>query len=63
MSSKISVSVIVPFYNAELHIKNCLKSLLSQDFEKSFEIIMIDDASSDKSQEIVKNHDSSIVKL
>jgi len=63
MSSKICVSVIVPFYNAELHIKNCLKSLLSQDFEKSFEIIMIDDASSDKSQEIVKKHDSSIVKL
>ena len=50
MSSKICVSVIVPFYNAELHIMNCANSLLNQDFQKTFEIIMVDDASTDKSQ-------------
>ena len=63
MSSKICVSVIVPFYNAELHIMNCVNSLLNQDFQKTFEMIMVDDASTDKSQEIIKKLDSPIIKL
>ena len=41
------VSVIVPFYNAKSHIKTCLDVLLNQDFNKPFEVIMVDDASTD----------------
>ena len=57
MLEQYSVSVIVPFYNAESHIKTCLDVLLKQDFIKPFEIIMVDDASTDNSRNIVKMHD------
>ena len=54
MSEQLYVSIIVPVYNAELHIKKCLSVLLNQDFTKSFEIIMVDDASTDNSKKILK---------
>ena len=57
MSEQYSVSVIVPFYNAETHIKTCLDALLKQDFIKPFEIIMVDDASTDNSRNIVKMYE------
>ena len=37
MSSELLISVIIPFYNAETHIKKCLDVLHKQDFKKSFE--------------------------
>ena len=57
MLEQSCVSVIVPFYNAESHIKRCFDVLLKQDFTKPFEIIMVDDASTDNSRDIVKMHD------
>jgi len=54
MSEQFCVSVIVPFYNAQSYIKTCFDILLNQDFIKPFEIIMVDDASTDDSQNIVK---------
>ena len=57
MLEQSCISVIVPFYNAESHIKTCLDVLLKQDFIKPFEIIMVDDASTDNSRNIVKMHD------
>ena len=57
MLKKPCVSVIVPFYNAKSHIKTCLDVLLNQDFTKPFEVIMVDDASTDNSRNIVKMHD------
>ena len=63
MSEQSCVSVIVPFYNAESYIKTCLDVLLSQDFTKPFEIIMVDDASTDNSRNIVKMHDFPSLRL
>ena len=57
MPSKLSISIIVPFYNSEIHIKNCLDGLKNQDFNKSIEIIMIDDGSTDNSQNLIKKYD------
>ena len=57
MSKQLCVSVIVPFYNAESYIKTCLDVLLNQDFTKPFEIIMVDDASTDNTSQII--HDLS----
>lgn len=57
MLKKMCVSVIIPFYNAKSHIKTCLDVLLNQDFSESFEIIMVDDASTDNSQSIIKLYD------
>ena len=49
----IKVSVIVPVYNSEEYIGSTLDSIINQDFS-SFEIIVIDDGSTDNSLEIIK---------
>lgn len=46
------VSVIVPVYNCEEYIGTTLDSIINQDF-KNFEVIVIDDGSTDKSLEII----------
>lgn len=48
----IKVSVIVPVYNLSKYIGNTLDSILNQDF-KDYEIIVIDDGSTDNSLEII----------
>ena len=47
------VSVIVALYNAENYIRECLDSLLAQTF-KDFEVIVVDDCSTDNSVAIVE---------
>lgn len=51
MSETPSVSVILPFYNAEKHIKKAIESIQSQSF-RDFELLLVDNASSDHSREI-----------
>lgn len=47
-----SVTVIIPARNEERNISKCLDTILAQDFDKSLlEIIVVDDASSDKTKE------------
>lgn len=53
MSAK--VSIMVPVYNAERYIKECLDSLFSQDYE-NFEVVVSDDASSDGTGQILKEY-------
>lgn len=47
------VSVIVPVYNVEKYVEKCLMSLLAQDCNCSYEIIVVDDGSGDGSSAIV----------
>jgi len=47
------VSVVIPCYNGEKYIAQAIESVFNQTF-KDFEIVVIDDASTDKSPEIVK---------
>lgn len=57
------VSIIVPIYNVEEYLSNCIQSILNQTF-KNFELILINDGSTDKSLDICmeyKNLDSRIV--
>lgn len=63
MSENVCISVIVPFYNSEKHIENCLQCLLKQDLSKPIEIILIDDASTDKGLNIIKKYNLSKIKL
>ena len=51
MSKKISV--IIPVYNAEKYLPLTLKSIINQTYD-NLEIIVIDDCSTDKSKEIIK---------
>lgn len=49
------LSLIVPIYNSEKYLKECLLSLLTQDINcDEYEIICVDDGSTDKSVEIVE---------
>ena len=51
------ISVIVPFFNEERHIAACVESLLAQDYpEDAYEILMVDNNSTDGSVEIVRRY-------
>jgi len=54
MKSNPLISVIIPAYNEEKNIGNCLKTMLNQSYE-NIEIIVVDDGSSDKTLEFVKS--------
>ena len=49
-----AVSVIIPVYNAEKYIGECLTSLANQTFQ-NFDIIVIDDCSTDNSRKVVQS--------
>lgn len=51
--SNVNISVIVPLYNTECYIEECIKSVLIQDID--FELIVIDDGSTDNSYNIVND--------
>ena len=45
------ISIIVPVYNVEKYLENCIESILNQTF-KDFELILVDDGSTDNSGKI-----------
>lgn len=49
------VSIIVPVYNAQEYINRCVDSILNQEYH-NFEIILIDDGSTDRSAEILDTY-------
>ena len=49
------VSIIIPIYNSEKFLDNCLKSIQNQTF-KNFEVIMINDGSTDNSLAIINQY-------
>ena len=52
---KEGISIIIPCYNTEQYIEKCLDSILKQNLEK-FEIILVDDCSTDKTVSIIKRY-------
>ena len=50
--SNINFSIIIPLYNKEKYISRAINSILNQSY-KSYEIIVIDDGSTDNSYEII----------
>ena len=55
MDAQIKLSVIIPVYNAEKYLRQCLESVLGQTL-KEIEVICIDDCSSDRSLEILMEY-------
>ena len=52
-NENIIISIIIPTYNREKFIINSIKSVLNQTFN-NFEIIIIDDCSTDHTQDVIK---------
>lgn len=53
--NKINVSIIVPVYNSEKTLSRCIESILNQSYSE-FELLLIDDGSSDKSYTICQEY-------
>jgi glycosyltransferase involved in cell wall biosynthesis len=51
----VSVSIIVPVFNAANYLQACLDSISRQDFPGAFEVILVDDCSSDTSADICRD--------
>ena len=56
------IDVLIPAYNAEKHIKNCLNSLLLQTY-KDLRIVIVDDGSKDNTYDILKEYSTKYKKL
>jgi glycosyltransferase involved in cell wall biosynthesis len=50
------VSVIVPVYNTGKYVEKCLDSLINQTVKNELEIIIVNDGSTDNSEEIIKKY-------
>ena len=46
------VSIIIPVYNVEFYIEDCLQSVMRQSYEGSIECILVDDCGTDHSMEV-----------
>ena len=55
MKTKPLVSIVTPSYNTSKFIAECIESVLSQTYE-NWEMIIVDDCSSDNSREIIKKY-------
>lgn len=60
MSHKISV--LMPVYNGEKHLKEAIESILSQTFS-DFEFLIIDDGSTDQSTDIISSYEDPRIEL
>ena len=56
MENQSLISVIIPVYNVEAYLNECLDSVLSQSY-RNFEIILIDDGSTDSSGDICREYE------
>lgn len=56
------ISVIVPAYNVEKYLSQSLKSLSNQNFQ-DFEVIVVDDASTDSTLEVARSHEDRRVRV
>ena len=56
MENKNRFSIIIPNYNKEEYVRETLESIFNQTY-KNFEVIVVDDGSTDKSIEIIKEFD------
>ena len=49
------LTVVIPVYNVEKYLKRCVESVIAQDWKK-YEILLVDDGSTDNSPQICDNY-------
>ena len=55
-------SIIIPVYNIEKYIGECIESVLNQTFT-DFELILIDDGSTDHSLDVIKQYQNTDARI
>lgn len=60
--TKSTFSIIVPVYNAEQYLDKCIESILTQTY-KNFELLLIDDGSTDSSGDICDKYSNTDVRV
>lgn len=58
----MKISIVVPIYNVEEYLEQCIESLINQTYN-NLEIILIDDSSTDHSALICENMQKKILEL
>ena len=61
--NKLDFSIIIPLYNQEKYIERCVKSALRQDFNGTYEVIVVNDGSTDGSEEILNSFNDTRLKI
>lgn len=54
---KINLSIIIPCYNVEKYIRDCIESVLNQKTQFKYEVILINDGSQDDTLNILKEYE------
>lgn len=57
------LSIIIPVYNSEKYLRECIDSVLKQNDFNDFELICVDDGSTDNSLEILRKYSDSRLKI
>lgn len=57
-TNEIDLSIIVPAYNVEQFIDQCIESILEQQTKYAYEIIIINDGSTDKTEQKLKKYEA-----
>lgn len=55
----IDISVVIPVYNAGDFIHTCLDSIIAQEGNYKYEIILVDDGSTDNSVDVIQQYEKS----
>lgn len=56
---KYDLKIIVPAYNVEKYLDDCVQSIISQETKYSFIVVLVDDGSTDETRNIVDKYTSS----
>ena len=63
MNKKPFISIVVPSYNEEKYLPNCLTTIANQKFPKNeYEVIVVDNNSTDRTSQIAKKFGAKIIK-
>lgn len=61
--NKLDLSIIIPVYNSEKYIRECLDSIFKNVTSYKFEVIIVDDGSTDDSLKIVEEYKNNNLKI
>ena len=56
MANNIAVSAIIPVHNSDKYLESALKSVVLQDFNKPFEVLVVNNDSTDNSENIIQKY-------